>query len=198
VNAKFPLAGAALALALAFGASGAQAGNLLVNGDFETGDFTGWNVNDPGNNTHVWTAIDGLYAQSGSYFAALGAVGCCGTLSQTVADTAGQSLVLNYYFRSDGGTPNYFEADWNGVLIAGSAVSGASASGYVDYQFKLTATGSDTLTFLEQDDPGFGTLDNVSLTSAVPEPATWAMLILGVAMVGFAARRRREGMVLAA
>jgi hypothetical protein len=32
----------------------------------------------------------------------------------------------------------------------------------------------------------------------VPEPATWAMLILGVAMIGFAARRRSEGMAFAA
>ena len=35
-------------------------------------------------------------------------------------------------------------------------------------------------------------------STVVPEPATWAMLILGVAMVGFAARRRREGAALAA
>jgi hypothetical protein len=31
----------------------------------------------------------------------------------------------------------------------------------------------------------------------VPEPATWAMLILGVAMIGFAARRRRDGVAVA-
>lgn len=34
--------------------------------------------------------------------------------------------------------------------------------------------------------------------SVVPEPATWAMLILGLAMVGFAARRGREDMRIAA
>ena len=33
---------------------------------------------------------------------------------------------------------------------------------------------------------------------AIPEPATWAMLILGVAMIGVAARRRREAALLAA
>jgi hypothetical protein len=32
----------------------------------------------------------------------------------------------------------------------------------------------------------------------VPEPATWAFLILGVAMIGFAARRRRDEAVLGA
>ena len=34
--------------------------------------------------------------------------------------------------------------------------------------------------------------------SAVPEPATWAMLIVGVAMIGFAARRRNASVALAA
>ncbi|PYJ69955.1 MAG: hypothetical protein DME75_10120 [Verrucomicrobia bacterium] len=42
--------------------------------------------------------------------------------------------------------------------------------------------------------------DNVSLnvTSAVPEPSTWAMLILGFVGVGFIAYRRRNGATLAA
>jgi hypothetical protein len=34
--------------------------------------------------------------------------------------------------------------------------------------------------------------------AAVPEPATWAMLITGVAMIGFAARRRRDALAAAA
>ncbi len=33
---------------------------------------------------------------------------------------------------------------------------------------------------------------------AVPEPAAWMMMLVGVAMIGFAARRRREGATLAA
>lgn len=32
----------------------------------------------------------------------------------------------------------------------------------------------------------------------MPEPATWTMMILGVAMVGFAGRRRREATARAA
>lgn len=41
-------------------------------------------------------------------------------------------------------------------------------------------------------------LDILSVYGAVPEPATWTMMILGVAMVGFTGRRRREAMALAA
>jgi hypothetical protein len=38
----------------------------------------------------------------------------------------------------------------------------------------------------------------VAVVTGVPEPATWAMLILGVAMAGFAARRRGETPALTA
>lgn len=38
----------------------------------------------------------------------------------------------------------------------------------------------------------------INLLSSVPEPSTWAMMILGVGLIGFAARRRREGMAVAA
>ena len=52
--------------------------------------------------------------------------------------------------------------------------------------------------------PGAGVtsqyFDNVSLDveAAVPEPSTWAMLILGFVGVGFMAYRRRNGAPLAA
>jgi hypothetical protein len=37
-----------------------------------------------------------------------------------------------------------------------------------------------------------------TFSGGVPEPTTWAMLILGVAMIGFAARRRNAGVAVAA
>jgi hypothetical protein len=39
-------------------------------------------------------------------------------------------------------------------------------------------------------DPPFALIDNVQLF-AVPEPASWALMILGVGAVGAIARRRR-------
>jgi hypothetical protein len=42
---------------------------------------------------------------------------------------------------------------------------------------------------------GYAALDNVNFTeftAAVPEPSTWAMMILGFAGVGFMAYRRRN------
>jgi len=45
---------------------------------------------------------------------------------------------------------------------------------------------------------GGGTFSgNASFTQAVPEPATWAMMLLGFGGIGLAMRRRRRGMALA-
>lgn len=53
---------------------------------------------------------------------------------------------------------------------------------------------SQVLSFLAQSDtpvPPFALLTDVSVTS-VPEPATWGMMIVGLAVVGAAVRRRRQ------
>ena len=61
----------------------------------------------------------------------------------------------------------------------------------------FTATGaSQVLSFLSIGTPTglppIAMLDNVSLTAAVPEPATWAMMFVGFGMIGASARYRRR------
>jgi hypothetical protein len=185
---KLHIAGLAAAVLL-MAAPAAQA-NLITNGGFETGDFTGWTLTND-TNSLVYTAIPGTtyVPHSGNYEALLGAYGSDGTLAQTVSDTGGQKLVLTYWLASDGSTPNDFSTDWNGNLIAGSALSNIGLSGYVEYKFYVLATGSDTLAFNERNDFGFLSLDDVSL-KAVPEPATLGLLGAGLAGVGGFRRRR--------
>jgi hypothetical protein len=62
-----------------------------------------------------------------------------------------------------------------------------------EYEFVATASkarvsfvGGSRLTNLVVD-----TVELVRIAGAVPEPATWAMLIAGFGMVGFSVRRRR-------
>ncbi len=59
--------------------------------------------------------------------------------------------------------------------------------GYFNYSYFIEGVPSSNL-FLS------GTISdiNVSVTSAVPEPATWAMLILGFGLIGGSMRRRRS------
>jgi PEP-CTERM motif len=62
----------------------------------------------------------------------------------------------------------------------------------------LILNGPVTLTFTSLDAPGnswgpvIGAVD-VSLSSPVPEPSTWAMMILGFLGIGFLAYRRKSG-----
>ncbi len=183
---KLRFVGMAVA-ALLMASSAAQA-DLVTNGGFETGDFTGWTVTND-NLSFVYSS-DPLYGpHGGTYEALLGAYGTDGTLSQTVSDVAGQTLHLVYWIASDGSAPNDFSATWNGSVIAGSALSDIAKSGYVEYTFNVLATGSDILAFNERNDSGFLSLDDVSLT-AVPEPGTLALL--GVGLAGFGAFRRRR------
>lgn len=62
----------------------------------------------------------------------------------------------------------------------------------------LLGSGSYSLDIQGNGAGGFPAGFGVRLDGAVPEPATWAMLILGVAMLGFAARRRNAGAPVAA
>ena len=72
-----------------------------------------------------------------------------------------------------------------------------SFSGWMLETFYFTATQtSETLSFLAVGTPAanlppFALLDGVSLT-AVPEPSTWAMMLVGFAGLGYAAYRRRR------
>lgn len=168
------------------------AAQLVTNGSFETGDLSGWTVNASA--TFASTGgFDGYGPEDGSSFAALGNVGGIGTLSQLISTTSGTAYTLDYYLATNGSTPSYFSASWDGQEIGGSIVNNPGVQPYTLYQFIVTGSGSDTLTFNERDDPAYLALDNISLNpAAVPEPATWAMMLLGFGAIGFALRRRRQ------
>lgn len=90
-----------------------------------------------------------------------------------------------------------FDGILNGQTLAGFEVtvnSGTALSSIRWFAFALgdNDTNSDGH-FGNNFDPGF---EGVSV-SAVPEPSTWAMMILGFAGVGFAAFRRRSHSALA-
>jgi hypothetical protein len=81
----------------------------------------------------------------------------------------------------------------NGVNFV---VSTPSAALYLTSAFNMGgATPFDTIE-LTSTDVGVN-VESITFNGAVPEPATWLMLIMGVAMIGFAARRQSAGMAVA-
>ncbi|GGY30145.1 FxDxF family PEP-CTERM protein [Pseudoduganella albidiflava] len=128
-----------------------------------------------------------------------------GVLSQTVSGLAigsAYTLTFDYALAQQVGfdganADNYWQVGFGGTSQDSTALSIANGgfSGWKTATMTFTADGaSQVLSFLAKGTapgaPPFLLLDGVSLVSAVPEPATWGMLLGGLGLVGFAARRR--------
>jgi hypothetical protein len=165
--------------------AGAARADIVTNGGFETGDFTGWTQSGNTDFTGVTTGI----AHSGDYAAYLGPDGSLGYLSQTLATAVGTTYQLTFFLASDGQVPNEFqvtlgEATWDQTDVP--------SFGYVSESLTVTATASTTLLqFGFRNDNGSFNLDDVSVSS-VPEPGSLMLLCLGTTLA-FASIRLRRG-----
>lgn len=195
-------------------ASSASAAVSVINGSFETGGEIapgGFRTVAAGNSTAIngWTVggsgVDyiGTYWQAGDGVRSIDlSAGAAGSVSQTIATEAGRDYKVFFYLSGnpDGGL---------GQKVAVTSVSGSPAVTetytvgaansranmlWERYSYRFTAFDSTSdLTFASGTNTAFGpALDNVSIT-AVPEPGTWAMLIVGMGLVGLSSRRGRRG-----
>jgi len=178
---------AVTAVGLAVGVSmPAQAAiNIVTNGGFETGDFTGWTLT--GNTGFSGVQCPGAgFVPQGNCDAFFGPVGSNAILSQTLGTQAGSTYLITFQFENDGGTPNAFSASFGGTTLTSG--TNLAASPFHLLSFAVLATSSSTpLTFMFRQDPAFMQLDAVSVS--VPEPGTMALLGAGIA--GLWWRRRK-------
>lgn len=87
----------------------------------------------------------------------------------------------------------YVEGDTNPYNIVGG---NASLAAFRGYQYSATLT-SGTIVFAPYTDTAVVVPRGGILFSAVPEPATWAMMIAGFGLVGSALRRRKTAVAFA-
>ena len=200
--------------AVAFAAmTTAASAATIVNGDFETlpasGVPTGWTVT-PGTEIGVIVAsaygpccgVSGTPAQLANKFVSFGAgnLANISKLSQIFTTVAGQSYTVKFDFGVLGNGAQTLFAD---ILNGSSSLTSGSWTQSANNNLGTTFSTSG-LTFIAggaSTQISFnvnaatnnvdGILDNVSV-SAVPEPATWLMMILGFGFVGGAMRSRQR------
>ena len=133
-------------------------------------------------------------------------MGTSGTLSQALNTVAGDVYSVSFELANLGSPPNAFSVTVGGKTIldedtvVSSSIFGGLYYVFTDYNKTFTATSSSTpLQFTFVQTPSYFVLDNVSVQgtpgttvgSAVPEPATWALMLVGFGMVGAAMRQRK-------
>jgi VPDSG-CTERM motif len=164
------------------------ADNLVTNGGFETGDFTGWTLTGNTGFTGVSGTFIGVPPHGGSYQAFLGPIGSDGFLTQNVATTAGGSYVIDFWLYNFGGTPSDFDVQWDGATIY--SVTNPGAFPYTEYTFYVTAsTATTALEFSFRQDPSYFLLDDICVTS-VPDAGS-TLPLLGFALAGLGILRRK-------
>jgi hypothetical protein len=171
--------------------------DLVTNGGFETGSFSGWTLTGDSSFNGVQCPGPGASVHGGNCSAFFGPVGTTGGISQNLATTPGTEYRVDLFLKPDGGTPSAFSVTFGATTLT-SLTNLAASSTFIEFTFFATATAANTVLGLNfRDDPGFILLDDVSV-NAVPLPAALPLFATGLGALGLLSWRRKQKSALAA
>ncbi len=183
MSTRFTAHAAAWSVGVLCVASPASATGLVVNGDFETGDFTGW-----GALAGVVFASDFGHNSTNS---ALFNQAIPGILSQEVGLSGGQEYTLSFWVYNLGvGEDSLTVSIDDQVLLADSPV-GSPLEDWMEFSLNFTADingENNTLSFLGIDGISAFYIDDISVR---PVPAPGAVVLASLAGLVSLPRRRR-------
>lgn len=182
-----------LIVAFSLAAGLTSGGPTIVNGSFETGDFTGWTQTPAASGSsfgvsNAVTSLDG--PESGSFYAFFGGQqGDYDSISQTLATTPGELYGIIFFLDFDSpndGTNQDLRLFWNGTL---KEIFTSSAPQPIPFYTELMVTvvanaSSTVLEFKGFDSTGHTLVDNVSIRDlgpTAPESGTFALAVAGLA-----------------
>jgi hypothetical protein len=166
---------------------------------------------DDGSYLSVYGPFPTTSPDGGNFILADGDPAYSGAFSQLISGlTIGASYTLDFYVAAGqqldftGPTTEWWKVTFGDETQLSTVYSlpegGVGPWQKQSMQFTATAT-SQLLTFLAEGTPSgappISFLDGVSLTAAVPEPATWAMMIAGFGLIGASMRRRTVTVAMA-
>lgn len=205
-----------LLLLAAFFASGSASAASIINGSFEdnivangtwnifyNGTVNGWSSGPtPDYGIEIRNNVAGQ-AYDGVNFVELDTTRNS-VAYQGIATTAGEVYNLSFaYSTRPGVTTPAFPADtnnlsvfWNGASLGtfGGINASSTTNNWIIYSVQVVGTGGlDQLRFAATgtSDSYGGSLDAVTLTTAVPEPEVYAMMGLGLGLLGWVSRRKK-------
>lgn len=161
---------------------------IVLNGGFETGDFTDWTVSgNPG------IAVNTDDPHSGDYAVDGWAVGSLSYISQWIPTIVGDTYQLSWWLANDSapyGETTEFDA-WAGNAQF-QLYDFPIAFPYSQFTLGFTATSTTTLIqFGIEQDPSCMFLDDVNVANLgqVPEPASAGLIGLGLVGLGMLRRK---------